>query len=230
MIRRIQTYSIAVLLLFAIANNAQAAHYKDFNSQTLAKIETQLWKDYYAKNFTRLARGLVQFFHEQFKLSYTDSVFVSSKAVQAAIAFSSMPLKTKDATYQRKVLPILVTFFTRLEQATGNNWDEVALAKAELHWWVMRRRPGQLHPRKVGKAIANVYALMYGKTNRCFEQAGYLRAKAARLRDRQRRRGQIDWQTINTLLERSYQQLLQGIQGCSPNKSEPQVSVAQRAY
>lgn len=84
-----------------------------------------------------------------------------------------------------------------------------AVARAELGWWVARRTPGRNSPAQVGAEIANLYALLYGKTNPNLQKAGLLRAKAAYLRDQGG--NSPDWQEVERLLRESYEALVVGL-------------------
>lgn len=209
---RIRIFSLVIWLNLAIfVGTSNAASVTSFDSQKIAIAETAMWQSYYAKDYLAVWRNIVLLLTEQFQLSPIQSIWVGGSAARAAEIFSKMPAKTTRAEYDRAVLPSLLLFYTQLKVVLRESWDPLSIARAELDWWVARRTPGQNSPEQVGTRIAHLYAQLYGKTNRDIETAGYLRAKAADMRDRQSRRGRIRWLDIQHVLEASYATLLRGI-------------------
>ena len=96
--------------------------------------------------------------------------------------------------------------YAHIRAATGQDFDPHEAAKAEVAWWVARRTPGHNSVEEVGSIIAELYAILYGQSNPDIEYAGYLRAKAARVRDKS-----ADWVEVEKLLQQSYTHLLAGI-------------------
>ena len=203
------TFVLSCLLFLFISCTAAAAQ---FDSKRVARAEAELWQAYYEKDYAGLMQGIVSGLSEQFDLSLRQAIHVGSKASEAAGVFSQLSGKSSQLTYDQRVLPVLIVFFSRLKSAVDGSWDADLAAKAELNWWVLRRQAKQNHPENVGRAIAKVYVLLYGKHNQWIEKAGLLRAKAAQLRDKQSRRGRVDWNAVQKLLEDSYSALLKGIE------------------
>jgi hypothetical protein len=63
----------------------------------------------------------------------------------------------------------------------------------------------------VGEKIAKLYTILYGTSNEDIEQAGFLRAKAAHVRDRMAGGGTGNWDDVQQILEESYAFLIKGI-------------------
>ncbi len=200
---------VICLCTSAVAKDAQDL--RNIDSAKIARYEVLMWQDYYAKNFDGLLHNLVKMLGEQFKLATMDAFFIGSRAAYSARLFAKMPSNAKRIDYEKQVLPSIIAFYSSLQKAVAGNWDAQAVAKAELNWWINRRIPGKNSARQIGHGIANLYETLYGKSNKSIRRAGYLRAKAARLRDLQRRRGKIDWPQLQILLEQSYRELYNGI-------------------
>lgn len=215
MIRHFRT---AVLLSVILGMHCVAANkltLTDFNSQKVASYETQMWQAYYSRDFKRLFVNMVSLFSEQFHLSTIDAILAGGSAVQAARTFKKIPHRAPKAYYEKKVLPSLNYFYKTLHRNTHEDWDIEKLAKAELSWWVARRKAGENNFVNIGREITKVYALLYGTVNQCLIDAGLFRAQAADLRDRQHRAGQVNWQEVETLLQLSYKKLKRGVRGCT---------------
>jgi hypothetical protein len=103
------------------------------------------------------------------------------------------------------VLDDLTEAYSMIRRASGGSFNPKEVAKAELAWWIARRTPGQNSPEQVGKKISELYALLYGHNDPAFLKAGVLRAQAAKLRDMEGK--DTDWQKVEDLLRKSYQEL-----------------------
>jgi hypothetical protein len=174
-----------------------------FDADRIALAETRMWKAYYSGDTQSLGSEMVALLNRQFGLSLTDAMEVGRDLAGAAMTFQGL-----SGNYEQ-VLPGLERAYSRLKKSTGGTWDSAAAARAELDWWITRRTPGRDSPEEVGRAIARLYAILYGKTNPDIERAGLLRAQAAALRDSGAARA--DWAEVERLLRQSYHALASGI-------------------
>jgi len=173
---------------------------RQFEPARLATLEVGMWQAYYAKQRVRLFSLLVTMLREQYHYSWATATLEGFHLARAAATFG-------DATGNYDVvLPDLEAAYDKVRSWTGAAFDPHAVARAELAWWVARRQPGQNSPEQIGLLIAREYALLYETTPENVADAGYLRAKAARLRDDQA--ASPDWDTIGRLLRASYEELL----------------------
>jgi len=173
-----------------------------FDPDRIAAAETRMWKAYYNRNIRELGFELIELLQEQFQLSAPDAVTVATDLASATFAFQS----TKE-DYPTQALLGLKSAYTRVKILTKGTWNADAAARAELDWWVKRRTPGHNSPEEVGRSIANLYKVLYSKSNKDIERAGLLRARAANIRDTNN-----DWPKVQELLQDSYHALVQGIQ------------------
>ena len=172
-----------------------------FNPTRLADSEMRMWRDYYSGNRMGLGLELVKAVREQFKVGQNDAMEIARDFAGAAVAFQSA-----SGNYESVALPELEAGYERVRKVVGGTWDSGQAARAELEWWVQRRTPGHESTAEVGRSIATLYALLYGRTNARLERAGYLRAEAARVRDQSG-----DWPRVQKLLRESYSELAYGV-------------------
>jgi len=175
-----------------------------FDADKVAKSETRMWRAYYTRNARMLGIELVQLLSSQFDVSLEEAMTVTEPLMRATMAFD-----VATGNYGPLVLPDLETAYARLKEVSGLSFLPKAAARAELDWWAARRTPGISSPKEVGRRIARLYAVVFGRTRPEFEKAGLLRAQAADVRDR----GGIncDWQEVERLLVESYRELLKGV-------------------
>ncbi|MBA4394817.1 MAG: hypothetical protein C0407_14800 [Desulfobacca sp.] len=173
----------------------------EFDPDRIAAAEARIWQAYYERNIQVVGFELIDLLLGQFHLSAPDALAVAIDLSTATQAFQS----TRN-DYQTHVLPGLRGAYGRLKILTNGNWDSEAAARAELEWWVKRRTPGQNSPEEVGRSIAKLYKILYGKSNKDIDRAGLLRAQAANIRDTSH-----DWMKIQKLLQESYRLLVRGI-------------------
>jgi len=108
------------------------------------------------------------------------------------------------------VLPDLIAAYTIERDWLHAGFDPVAVARAELAWWVARRVPGQNSAEQVGALIADENALLYEVPRDRVLEASTVRARAGKLRDDGG--AQADWATVSDLLHQSYRALHAAVQ------------------
>lgn len=175
-----------------------------YNAAKIAASETAMWKSYYKGDKKKLIWELVNLQRTQFGMTLLEALKVSKELGEAAYIFSQIK-----GNYEEATLPYLKNAYTSIKEYRKEDFDVDAVARAELAWWVARRTPGRNSPAQVGAEIANLYALLYGKTNPNLQKAGLLRAKAAYLRDQEE--SNPDWKEIERLLLESYEALVVGL-------------------
>ena len=174
------------------------------DAAALAAAETRMWQAYYDKDLRALRNEVKEVLRQQFGLSRVQSAKIAANLTAASAKFIAM---RRGGNPVDSVLPDLEAAYASIEKATELDFNPREAAEAELAWWTARRTSGKNSVENVGKEIARLYGILYGGTNPDIEQAGYLRAKAAHLRDT----GQ-DWQEVESLLYQSYTSLLKGVE------------------
>jgi len=170
----------------------------------IASAETRMWRAYYGADLPAFHREMVALLQAQFRLAPADAERIAKNLTVAAMKFA-----ISGGNYEQVVLPDLEVAYLQLKAVLKLSFDPREAAQAELAWWVARRTPGQDTPQQVGKRIARLYAILYGRERPEFLEAGVLRAEAAQLRDR---RGiNCDWTEVDRLLRRSYRVLADAV-------------------
>lgn len=187
-------------------------------SDKMADAEVNSWKAYYAKDRLGIFENLTKMIGIQYDIKDPSLLRKVSFQLGLAVAkFGELPRTASNEEYDKEVLPLLVTGYKSLKEATQSNWNEELAAKDDLAWWLARRKKGANSPENVGKLMAKLYRTVYGPSdNHHFNRAGFLRASAARYRDLCKWHwGGIqekDWSIIHSLLKDAYMELVLGIQ------------------
>lgn len=203
--RRYLSKLILVFFLVLIASlyYKGCVHRPRYDAEKIAASETAMWKAYYRGEKKKLVWELVNLQRTQFGMTLLEALKVSKELGEAAYIFSQIK-----GNYEEATLPYLRKAYSSIKEYRNENFDVEAVSRAELSWWIARRTPGRNSSENVGAEIANLYALLYGETNPDIQKAGYLRAKAALLRDQGG--NNPEWQEIERLLKESYEALVRG--------------------
>lgn len=206
---RVSLRAAAAVAALAIAVGVAAtkgATHPRFDPAAVGKSETRMWQAYYGGDPFALGREMLTLQMSQLGVTASEAMAIGEPLGRAAVTFSN----THEG-YERDVLPALVEGYGQVAKVMGGTWDPKEAAKRELAWWVARRTPGENEPANVGRKIADLYALLYGKRNADIERAGLLRAQAAFARDKAAAKGQTPpWDAIEKQLVDSYAALAKG--------------------
>ncbi len=200
--------AVAIAVVAGIAAIVTRGHVStsDFDPKAVGESETRMWRAYYLGDELTLGRELSSLQRNKLHVSQLDALRIAEPLARAASTFAG-----SHGDYERDVLSPLTDGYARIAKATGATWRPEDAARAELAWWVARRTPGQGDPANVGRLIADLYALLYGKRNGDIDRAGLLRAEAAHQRDEEADRGQPNWPAIEAKLVESYVALRKGV-------------------
>jgi len=180
---------------------------RNFDPDELARLETRMWKAYYRRQPARLFGLLVQAVREQAGLSWPRAVWVSLLLTRAAAGFARL---TGD--YER-FAPDIGRAYRAMNLPAHVAVD--AVARHELHWWVVRREIGLAAGRAAGESITDLYSSLYDVPREAVAEAGRLRGEAAEVRDRGAKDdpngptgpGAAYWPEVARLLRDSYRSL-----------------------
>jgi hypothetical protein len=179
----------------------------DFDPDTLARLETRMWKAYYRRQPARLFGLLVQAIRAQARVSWPRALGTSLLLTRAAAGFARA---TGD--YER-FAPDIGRAYRMLR--LPDDVDAEAVARHELRWWVVRREIGLAAGAAAGDSITDLYATLYDVPRERVAEAGRLRGLAAEIRDRgatddpdgPRGAGTAYWPEVARLLRESYRSL-----------------------
>jgi len=180
-----------------------------FDPDRLADLELDMWQAYYRHEQSRLFLDLVTTLREQYHCSYESAARVGFHFARAASTFSGR------TTTPDQVLPDLEQGYEVVSGCVDAKFDPVAVARAELAWWVARRTPGRSSPEQVGALIAEENALLFGVPAERVLSASILRARAGRLRDEGG--ADADWTRVGQLLRQSYRELYAAVSDDRPS-------------
>ena len=209
-------WKVILVLVLAIgavgiyAGFPRKADLRAFDPAGMARLETEMWRDYYEKHYPTLFYHLYEVSRTQFGFAPLDSVRIALSAARAAKAFQP----TRSRREADAALPDLVTYYRLLSAAAPGAFDVEAAARLELDWWQARREA--VGAQAYGVTVAEVAALTYGKSrdDPALLQSGIVRAEAMAYRDAHgSRMTEQDWSDIETQLLRAYQLLKAGVTG-----------------
>ncbi len=166
-----------------------ASNLYDFDGHEVGRLETEMWKKYYAKRHFALFADLATTHRLQFGQSWPRAYLTAYYAARAAFIFQ----EGKDRNGYAKATPALRTCYESVLPA-GAQVERVA--ELELEWWI-------LHRERAGKplvqALAGLQAEIYRLPVERMTEHAQLRAEAMRLCD-----AGGDWVEIGKLLDRSW--------------------------
>ncbi len=178
-----------------------------FEPDSLASLETRMWKAYYRRQPARLFGLLVLALREQARVGWPRALVASVLLTRAAAGFARA---TGD--YER-FAPDIGRAYRLL--GLPSTVDAEAVARHELDWWVVRREIGLAAGDAAGQEITSLYAEIYGVPTERVAEAGRLRGLAAEVRDRGATAdpdgpagsGRAYWPEVARLLRDSYRSL-----------------------
>ena len=200
---------LLVLLLAGLAYGLwpRKADLRGFDADAVARLETAMWRDYYAHDHQALAAKLYELNREQYHFSPADSARLAFYAGKAAQLFQP----TQSRAEAQVALPLLVSYFTLMQQSSGEAFDPANAARLELDWWQLRRENST--PPEYGKVVAQVSEEIFRAKNERITRAAIQRAVMMGYRD-ERRDGRMqpdDWAHIEKNLIESYRDLKAGV-------------------
>ena len=180
---------------------------RNFDADAVARLETAMWRDYYAHDHTALAKKLYTLNRDQYHFSPADSAQLAYYAGKAAKLFQP----TTSRTEAQVALPPLVSYFTLMQQSSGEVFDPAYAAQLELDWWQLRREKAT--PLQYGKVVAQVSEEIFQVKSEKITKAASQRAAMMGYRDT-RRDGRMqpeDWALIEKNLIESFRNLKAGV-------------------
>jgi hypothetical protein len=204
---------IAVLLLIWAGVDLygpRKAHLRDFDPDEVARLDTAMWRSYYARQRIRLFNQLATLLRRQYDMPLLRSNRVAYHAAKAAFVFKD----GKNRSDYEKALPDLVSFYTAVREVSDTPFDVNRAARLELEWWIVHRER-EHHPEgDLARALAELQAEIYQVPVDKLLEHGRLRAEAMTIRDNKAETGGVtekDWSQIDELLHASWHSLSQAI-------------------
>ena len=198
----------------------RARSLRDFNPSEVARLDTAMWRSYYAKQRLPLFFQLTELLRKEYHLPWLRSQWVAYQAAKAAFVFK----EGRSRNDYEKALPHLRGFYSAISTISDDPFDINRAAKLELEWWIVHRERERHSPENLPRLLAQTSAVMYHMPYEPLLEHGKLRAEATRIRDNQAAAGGVteqDWSQIGRLLERSWRSLWQAVNAKMPVGSRP---------
>jgi hypothetical protein len=183
---------------------------RSFDPDEVARLETAMWRSYYARERVKLFTELSELLRTQYNMPYVRSNAVAYSAAKAAFVFKDGRSR---ADYE-KALPDLRSFYAEIRRVSDISFDVDRASQLELEWWIIHRERKTRKPGELDRALADLPAELYGvPAERLMEHAS-LRAQAMTIRDDKAEAGGVteeDWAKIDELLHASWQSLWRAV-------------------
>jgi len=176
---------------------------RDFDPHEVARLETDAWRSYYAREKLHLFRQMVELFRSEYHMAFWRSCVAAYYAAHAAMIFQPGHNRPE---YER-ALPDLVRLFTLVRRGSETDFPVNEVARLELEWWIVHRERARRPRGALERALATEQAVMYQQPESFFEDHAKARAEAMTVRDTRAAAGSVseeDWAHIRTLLNRSW--------------------------
>ena len=183
---------------------------RNFDANEVARLETDMWRAYYAKERVRLFNQMTELLRTQYKMPFVRSNAVAYQAAKAAFVFKD---GRNRADYE-KALPNLISFYESVRQMSDSEFDVEQAARLELEWWIIHRERKQHQPGDLERALAELQAEVYRMPIERLMEHARLRAEAMKIRDTKAEAGGVteeDWTRIGGLLRESWQSLWKAV-------------------
>jgi hypothetical protein len=179
---------------------------RDFQPEEVGRLETAMWKSYYAHERLSLFGELATLLRRQYDLPVLRSYVVAFHAARGAAVFQK---GQKHSDYV-KALPDVREFYGAIRRVSSEPFDIERAARLELDWWIVHRERAA-HPREdLDRNLAELQGELYHLPADRVMEHGRLRAEAMLIRDRAAENGAPSgeqWAEIERLLRSSWRSL-----------------------
>ena len=188
---------------------------RDFDPRGVARLDTAMWRSYYAKQRMLLFFQLTELLGREYRLPWLRSQWVGYQAAKAAFVFKEGPTRSD----YEMALPYLLTFYGAISAVSDDPFDMNRAAELELEWWIVHREREQHSPEDLPRLLAQTSAAIYRMPYEPLLEHGKLRAAAMQIRDSQATAGGVtekDWSEIGNLLDQSWRSLWKAVNASKP--------------
>ena len=208
--------AILVVLVVAVAYalfdlyGPRSSKMRSFDPDEVARLETAMWKSYYARERLKLYNQLTELLRTQYNLPFIRSNTVAYQASRAAFVFKDGHNREE----YEKALPYLVKFYRSVRDVSDVPFDIDRAARLELEWWIIHRERRNHAPGDLDRALADLPAELYRVPAERLMEHARLRAEAMTIRDTKADEGGVtesDWAKIDELLHASWQSLYKAV-------------------
>lgn len=179
---------------------------REFNPEVVAACDTKMWKAYYAREPVKMFFQMTGLLRNQFHAPFWRSNIIAYQAGKAAFVFK----KGSSREDYEKALPYLEKYYTQVNRLSKEKFDIKQCAETELEWWIVHRNKRKYSYKDLEKALQKNAAAIYAMPDSSFRNYAFYRTKAMQLRDAkdvQHTLTSTDWQSIESDLKRSWNEL-----------------------
>jgi hypothetical protein len=201
--------SIGFLLAIWIGVDLYRPHkvnIRQFDANEIARLDTAMWRSYYAKERLKMFSQLTEVLEKQYQLPFWRRQLLAYYAAKAAFVFKD----GKAREDYEKALPDLRKFYGEIRDISTTDFDVERVAKTELEWWIIHRERKKYQADALPNALAEAASAVYNLPKEKFLEYGQFRTDAMKIRDTKAEQGSVteeDWQKIDELLHNSWQSL-----------------------
>src|SRR4030095_5331217 len=108
---------------------------REFDPGEVARLDTAMWRSYYAKQRLLLFFQLTELLRKEYRLPWLRSQWVGYQAAKAAFVFK----EGQGRIAYEKALPYLQIFYGAISAVSDEPFDISRAANLELEWWIAHR-------------------------------------------------------------------------------------------
>lgn len=179
---------------------------REFDADEIARLDTEMWRSYYAKERLKMFSQLTEVLEKQYKLPFWRRQLMAYYAAKSAFVFKD----GKSREDYEKALPDLRKFYSEIRDISTTEFEVERTAKTELEWWIIHRDRKKYQEGDLANALAEAASAIYNVPKEKFLEYGKFRADAMKIRDDKAEQGGVteeDWQKIDELLHNSWRSL-----------------------
>lgn len=179
---------------------------REFDADEIARLDTEMWRSYYAKERLKMFSQLTEVLEKQYKLPFWRRQLMAYYAAKSAFVFKD----GKSREDYEKALPDLRKFYSEIRDISTTEFEVERTAKTELEWWIIHRDRKKYQEGDLANALAEAASAIYNVPKEKLLEYGKFRADAMKIRDDKAEQGGVteeDWQKIDELLHNSWRSL-----------------------
>jgi len=181
-----------------------------FDGREVGRLETAMWRSYYAHQRLRLFGELVDLMRHQYHLPFWRANLAAWHAARAAVVFQ----RGHNRAGYELALPDLRDYYTIIRRSSDRPFSVDTVARLELEWWIVHRERARHAPQDLERSLAALQAAIFQRPEALFREHAKSRAVAMSLCDAVQAGGHAteqDWGRIEALLDSSWTSLHEAV-------------------
>jgi hypothetical protein len=156
--------------------------HRAFDPRVVGRLETTAWVAYYRHEWLKLLRASIGLTRRVFGLSWPATLKGAWYVLRANQQWAPVPNNDPDGARRT-----MERFYRLVKLTHGEKYDPVRAAALEVEWWRVHREHQHSEgsdDRELVRALAGLYAYVYGVSEAEVEPAARARAEAMDISDR----------------------------------------------